>query len=144
MFFISENKLEDEILYPRIPINFLTLNGYEDSETKRVCFTPTIDQCLTALSCNCSDKIYYVYEPLDKDLFEKYLKTPQNSNIVRRPTLEEVPDCDITEEIWVLQPVRLVLKGKIKCIKDKDLEGMSYCYGENQIAELYKWEYIWI
>ena len=38
-YFISERKLDGEILTPRVPDNFFTKNGYEDSKTGRVQMT---------------------------------------------------------------------------------------------------------
>lgn len=62
-YFISD-KNNIKTLYPRIPDNFMTKNGYEDNITKRVCFSTSIGGCLAALSMNCENKEFYVYQLL--------------------------------------------------------------------------------
>ena len=126
LYCVSENP-NLKILNPRIPDNYMTKNGYEDSKTKRVCFAPTIDQCLMGLSQNLKGKELYVYIPDgDYNLYS--------------PTVKEVPDSDITNEIWIKEPVKVKLVSKIKVIKDKGLDGKKYKYGNHE-AELYEWDW---
>ena len=119
-------------LIPRIPDNFLTKNGYEDNKTKRVCFCTNIGKCLTALSMNCTGKEFYVYQPNKSENYK-----------VIKPTIEQVPDINITGERWICEPVDLVCIGKIKCTGDDGKEGIQYKYGNNT-AELYGWNSEWI
>lgn len=129
LYFISE-KQDLKKLEPRIPNNFFTKNGYEDSKTPRVCFSTDIGKCLSALSMNCANHEYYVYSPA-KDYK------------VITPTQKQVPDVKITDEKWIIEPVELICIGKILCIGDDGKDGMPFKYGNNT-AELYGWKWKWI
>lgn len=118
------------VLEPKVPDNFLTRNKYEDSKTPRVSFAPTINQCLMGMSENVDGNEYYVYIPYQID-YNKLVK----------PHTNQVPDCNITGEVWALQPVRVKCVGKIKAIGDAGLPGHPYTYGDDKIAHLYDWEY---
>ena len=136
LFFISKDGDYDEtIIQPRIPDNYMTQNGFEDSETPRVCFSTSIDGCLIGLGQNITNKEFYVYHPVGKYK-------------VITPTEEQVPDVKITKERWICEPVELTCIGKIKAIDEngpKD-DGIPYRYGKNKEheARLYHWGYIWI
>ena len=114
---------------PTVPNNYMTKNGYEDGVTPRVCFTPSIDKCLMALSKKCTGMELYVYVPA-KD-YELYY-----------PTAKQVPDVKITSEIWIKDTVQVKCIGKIRVIGDKGLKGHKYKYG-NKTAELYDWDWEW-
>ena len=110
LYFISEKNMDNKVLKPRIPNNYFTKNGYEDNETKRVCFCSSIDKCLMALSINCKNKEFYIHIPIG------------NFNIIT-PTIQQVPDCKITGEKWILNPVNIKCIGKIKVIGDDGKPG---------------------
>ena len=131
LYFISEKNI-DNVLFPRIPDNYFTKNGYEDNVQKRVCFCKTIEKCLMALSKNCENLIFNVYEVDDVNNYEVY-----------KPNINEVPDSIITEELWILTPVKLKLIGKIKCTNSVENDGYAFNYGDNT-AKLYEWNYEWI
>lgn len=132
LYFLSRISMDDEIIKPRIPDNFMTKHGYEDNKTPRVCFAPSIDQCLMALSQKCKGFELYVHVP--EDINKKYVKYP---------TKKEVPDVDITGEVWITKPVTLQCIGKIKVIGDAGEDGIEYTYGD-KTAELYKWNWKWL
>ena len=132
MIFLSTISKDDELLTPRIPSNYFTKNGYEDNKTKRVCFAPSIDKALMALSQKCEGLELYVHEPQDGENLK-----------IKYPTIKEVPDCKITDEIWVLNDVVLKCIGKIKVLRDKGLDGYKFKYGDKE-AELYDWEWKWM
>ena len=132
LYFISEKPLKTKTLEPRIPSNFLTKHGYEDTAQPRVCFSNNVGKCLTALSSNVSGKNFYVYKPDDVKKYKVF-----------KPNEKAVPDSKITNELWVTEPVNLITVGKIKCTGDDGSEGMKYKYGNNT-AELYNWNYEWI
>lgn len=54
-YFVSDNDNLKKI-YPRVPKNFFTKNGYEDATTKRVCLSKSINGSLSALSQNLERK----------------------------------------------------------------------------------------
>lgn len=130
IYFVSETNMDGRTLTPRVPKNFLTDNGYEDSETKRICFSNSINGCLIALSQNIEGKEFYVH-------------VPENMNTLKieKPSKSQVPDVARTKEIWVLNPVRIKTFCKIKVLKAKD-KPLKYTYGDNKVAYLYDWDYI--
>lgn len=130
---LSENNMDEKILHPRIPDNFLVRGGYENGTTPRVCFSSTIDGCLRALSQNLKGKTLYVHVPVDIDKCN-----------VCKPTIKQVPDCKITNEVWVTNNVRLKCIGKIYVKQATDKAGMVYTYGDNNKAELYDWDWRWV
>lgn len=133
MYFLSELNMNGKTLNPRIPDNFMTKNGYEDNHTKRVCFAPTIDKALMGISQNMVGKQLFVHIPA---------KGINRAHIIK-PTKTQVPDADITGEIWLTEPVELKCVGKIRVDGDKGLPGHKYNYGSNT-AELYDWNWTWI
>ena len=133
LYFLSNTNMDQTILQPRIPNNYLVKNGYEDDKTKRICFAPSIDKCLMGLSRNLKGERLCVHVAVDYDNLK-----------MKKPTVKEVPDSKITGEIWILEPVELEYIGDIEVIKDKGLEGHKFKYGDNKEAELYDWEWKWI
>lgn len=132
LYFISEKQLKSNVLLPKIPNNYFTQNGYEDSKTKRVCFCKSIDKCLMALSKNCKDLVFNVYEVDDTDNYEVFA-----------PSSIDVPDSGVTEELWILTKVKVKYIGKIKSTKVIPDESYEFSYG-TKTARLYDWEYEWI
>lgn len=131
LYHLSENNLDGKILYPRIPNNYMTKNGFEENKTPRVCFCTSIDGALVGLSSNLKNKIFYIHEPISYSS----LKIKSNSSIINL-----VPDAKLTGETWVLESVKLKCIGKIKVIDAKDTP-LKYKYGNN-IGETYEWNYI--
>ncbi len=132
LYFISEKQLNSNVLLPKMPNNYFTQNGYEDSKTKRVCFCKSIDKCLMALSKNCKDLVFNVYEVDDTDNYEVFA-----------PSSIDVPDSGVTEELWILTKVKVKYIGKIKSTKVIPDESYEFSYG-TKTARLYDWEYEWI
>lgn len=129
MYFLSSISMNDELLQPRIPDNYFVRSGYEDSHTPRVCFALSIDQCLMGLSQNLEGKEFYVH-------------VPEDVCKVVHPTKKQVPDCEITGEVWVTKPVVVNCIGKIKVEKSIG-DGIEFKYGKNT-ASLYKWKWKWL
>lgn len=136
LYFISKDRLdESEIIHPRIPDNYMTQHGYEDNKTPRVCFSTSIDGCLTALGMNVSNQKFYVYHPIS------------DAKVIT-PTEEQVPDASITKERWICEPVQLHYIGAIKAIDTNGPhdDGTPYRYGKNKEfeARLYHWDWKWL
>ena len=132
LYFISEKDIKDNILYPRIPDNYFTQHNYEDNKHERICFCKTIDKCLMALSKNCTNIVFNVYEVDNINNYQVY-----------EPNINEVPDCEITKELWILTPVKIKLVGKIKCTEAVENDGYTFSYGD-KTAKLYEWKYEWM
>lgn len=129
LYFLSSISMDDEVLQPRIPDNYFTRSGYEDSRTPRVCFAPSIDQCLMGLSENLEGKEFYAH-------------IPEDVHKLTHPTKKQVPDCEITGEVWITKPVVVQCVGKIKVEKSIG-DGIDFTYGNNT-ASLYKWKWKWL
>ena len=125
LYFISEKQLNSNVLLPKMPNNYFTQNGYEDSKTKRVCFCKSIDKCLMALSKNCKDLVFNVYEVDDTDNYEVFA-----------PSSIDVPDSGVTEELWILTKVKVKYIGKIKSTKVIQMKAM------NLVMELKQLDYM--
>ena len=130
LFHVSSVKLANTTLEPRIPDNFLVRNGYEDNTTERISVCKSIDDCLTAMSRNLKNKDFYVYKLKNTDIKKK------------TPSVKEVPDSCITNEVWLLEPSEFELVGKIRVTGTKG-DGLSYTYGDNT-AELYRWKWSYV
>ena len=129
-FFLSKVSMNDDVLIPRIPDNFMTKNGYEDNTTPRVCFSKSIDGALAALSRNLEGEELFVHIPDEK-------------HQIYNPTIKEVPDKDITDEVWIKEKVNVKMIGKIKILKAKP-KGKDYIYGDNEKATIYFWDWKWL
>ena len=132
LYFISPNNMDGKTLSPRVPNTFLIKNGYEDGETPRVCFAKSIDGALMALSQNLKGKELYVHQPVDPDF-----------NSIVEPSIEQVPDVELTTEVWYTDDIEVKMVGKILVEKDDGLPGHKYTYGDNE-AELYGWNWRWL
>ena len=130
IYFLSESNMDEKTLLPRIPSNYMTKNGYEESKTPRVCFSTSIDGSLMGLSQNLKGK-------------ELYVHIPESEVNIYKPSIKQVPDCKLTGEVWVKNKVTIRCIGKIKVIKDKGLPGHRYMYGDGKSAELYDWDWKW-
>ena len=147
LYFVSELNMNDELLVPRIPDNYMTRNSFEDNVTPRVCFSATIDGALMDLSQNIKGKKFYVHVPEDG----------QRLTIIK-PAVASVPDQLITHEHWVMENVNLRCIGQIEITGDGDNEYeytyKKYKYNKTYTTEipgakeykekLYDWKWRWI
>ena len=130
LYFVSGSNRNNTTLVPRIPDNYMTKHGYEDSTTPRVCFSESIDGCLMGLSKNLDGEELYVHIPIGE---YKVIK----------PTTKQVPDVNLTKERWICELVKIQCIGKI-LVKDNGKPGMKYKYGNGKEAELFSWDWKWI
>lgn len=77
LYHLSSNNMNGKTIFPRVPENFFTKNGYEDSKTKRVCFSTSIDGCLRGMSQNLTNKKFYVHIPDPSYKFNIYILQQQ-------------------------------------------------------------------
>ena len=129
LYHISTTNLDGAVLNPRIPSNYFTNNGFEDSKTRRVCFSTSVDGALSGLSQNIEGQEFYVHVPACKQKI--YI-----------PNTNQVPDVKITNEVWVSTPTRIRCVGKIKVGKAIG-DDIMFKYGDN-IAYNVRWNWRWI
>lgn len=135
LYFVSDQKLDGETITPRIPDNYFTQNNYEENQTPRISMCPTINGCLIGLSKNVKDQILHVYV-VDTNYSKPDIKIISN---------KEVPDQSLTEEVWILNSIKLKYIQSIKIVDI--LEMHTYTYGDNKVANTYSWKwelfYLW-
>lgn len=132
LYFLSDKNKNNQVLIPRIPDNFFTRNGYEDSTTPRVCFAPTIEKALMGLGRAVDDEEFYVHTPMSTCID------------LQHPSKEQVPDVQQTGEVWSLKPVRIKCIGRIKVTGYKGQKGHRFEYGDGKTAETFGWKYEWV
>ena len=121
---------------------------FEDVETPRVCFSPSIEGCLNAIIVNIgrwktADKLrdWYVYIP-EKPLKEYKYRT--NKQLVDE---KKVYDANITKEIWIEEPVRLKQYGiiRIDSVTDKSRKkAVPTTLGEAKKRNVYDFKWHWL
>lgn len=136
-FHISDNdKLDEKELKPRVPSWIKNVkdpkkmmektNRWENIDTPRVCFSPSIEGCLNA--------IMNIHKIMDKDFGSKQLyvfipekpfneyKHKTNKDIIKDG---DVFDAKTTGEVWIMEPVKLKFYGTIQVDQVRD-NGKSY------------------
>lgn len=157
-----DDNLDDEVLKPRIPswiTNEVKKNpdflkeleklkdssstsgtGYEEYMTPRVCFSNSIEGCLNAI-INEKDRMHlhnetlYVYIP-EKPISE--YKTKTNKQILKDG---DVFDANATNEMWILEPVKLKYVGSI--VVDKITGEHIKKFANNKNKTNIKYDYKW-
>lgn len=153
VFHISkEGHLDGRVFKPRVP-EYLdkydpTQPNFEDVESPRTCFSPSIEGCLNAILVNIgrwktADKLgdWYVYIP------EKPLKEYQHKTTKELIKEKKVYDANITDEVWITEPVRLKQYGIIhvdqvnNVVKKKTVPMLNGKSGERNKYNI-KWHWL--
>lgn len=116
LYFVSEDGKLNK-LKPRIPNNALTNNDIENNNIPRICFAPSIQQCLQGINAESSSE-YYVYVPKGNLFKHKIYKC----------TPKEVPDSNLTDEYWCLDDIEIEVLYKIKT--GKIIPSKSFKYAD--------------
>jgi ribosomal protein S18 acetylase RimI-like enzyme len=147
-----EGHLDGQIFKPRVP-DYLdkydpSKTEFEDVETPRVCFSPSIEGCLNAIIVNIgrwktANKLrdWYVYIP-EKPLSEYKYRT--NKQLVDE---KKVYDANLTKEIWIEEPVRLKQYGiiRIDSVTDKSRKkAVPTTLGEAKKRNVYDFKWHWL
>ena len=115
-----------EVLTPRVPESLVAM--WEDNKIKRVCFSDSIEGCLSALQMPGK---YYVYTPRDVI----------HEDFIHYPTVDEVRDAKFTHEVWVLTEV------PVKCIgiiETPDIYVKERCDSGRGIVNIFHYDYEWL
>ena len=85
---------------PRVPDSRVKWQGkeYEDSKTPRICVAPTVLQCLKAMP-KAGEIIRWMRAVGLKPIVHAYYLESDNVQVC---TMDDVPDADITGEMWIL------------------------------------------
>lgn len=153
VFHISpEGHLDGQIFKPRVP-EYLdkydpSKTEFEDVETPRVCFSPSIEGCLNAILVNIgrwktANKLrdWYVYIP-EKPLKEYKYRT--NKQLIDE---KKVYDANLTREIWIEEPVRLKQYGIIRIDSVVDVnrkKAVPTTLGESKKRNVYNFKWHWL
>jgi len=142
MYHLSSKKLET--LKPQNPNNYLTSINKEYNGVKRISIAPSIDKCLIGFS-----------DPFlgDKGLELYVYEINTNDCKIKKPTKKEVPDKELSDELWVLTEIKANCIGKIKILpnlQNKHEIGPKYfnnkisCWsGKNEYVS-WTWKYDWL
>lgn len=114
--------------------------GFEEYKTPRVCFSNSIVGCLNAIindigRLKLPGKTLYVYTP-EKPISEYKHKT--NKQILKDG---DIFDANITNEMWILEPVKLKYVGSI--VVDKVVRESVKKYANNKNNSIIKYDYKW-
>lgn len=123
--------LDGEILYPKVPQNFLTQNKHSDWKTQRILLYPSVNGALRALSPQkLGGTKMYVYKAADL----------RKDSLVE-PDITMVPNVFLTLEVWSLRPVRVRYVAEIEI--DKPIEpGFSYHHGpRSTVSKVSDWKW---
>ncbi len=129
LFHVNKENLSNKVLTPRIPKNSWFIdNGYEDNKTPRICVAKSIDNCLTAIGDDIKDMILNVYA----------LEKVEEELIIKKPSKEEVPDVEVTDELWILNKARCKFLFRIKV--GNVIKELNYIL-DGKLYTAWKWNY---
>lgn len=80
---------------PRVPRNYYTKVGWENGSVGRVCFAPSISNCLSAIPVTTGELLYV------------YVAVSPNPAKIYKPSKKEVIDAEYTNEIWYLGTINV-------------------------------------
>lgn len=121
---ILNSSLEKEFI-PRIPDSIMIGENFRN---KRICTSPSINGCLTAIGAY-RGAIFYVYEP--KNIEEVYI---YNDDLDKH-----VPDAAITDELWVRNASITFVRTKIIKVINSDVIDKKWAYRKSK-AEKYEYK----
>lgn len=114
--------------------------GFEEYKTPRVCFSNSIEGCLNAIindtgRLKLAGKTLYVYTP-EKPISS--YKCKSNKQIIKDG---DIFDANITNEMWILEPVQLKYVGSI--VVDKVNGEHIRKFANNKKKTIIKYDYKW-
>lgn len=123
LYHISESNLDNKVLIPTKPDNYMTRNGIQENTMMYVSFNQFIDKALLEMSStNLNGKTFFVHEPIN------YPKSITN------PT-ELIPTLEQSNELWVTNPVKVRTIGKLKFMDSSQWEWIDTPLGETYLSE---------
>lgn len=114
LYFVTQSERfgTSMMLSPRIPKS-IDFENDEDNTIARICVCENIVNCIKAILPNIFQGSYINIYSCDVDKEEVY-----------KPTIRQVPDVDLTHELWLLKNTRFVLEKKIWFAQEKTLQNI--------------------
>lgn len=130
LFLVSlQDNLDKDIIQPKIPQTLLVQQKHSDYKTKRICFYPSIDSAITALSNTLKGVTLFVYQPVGL-----------HTDSLIKPDITSLPTAPLTGEYWYLAPIQLKKVATVRIIKP--LKPLEYSHGPRGTKDyLYKWDW---
>ena len=146
-----DSYLDGQVFKPRVP-EYLDRydpedKNFENDTTPRVCFSPSIEGCLNGIQVNLprvnvmSKTKFYVYIP--EKPFKEY-KHKTNKELIRD---KDIFDASVTQEVWILEPVRMKLYGVIEIdsvYNVKRKQNVPTASGKKSTRPYYKYKWHWV
>ena len=148
-----DSYLDGQVFKPRVP-EYLDRydpedKNFENDTTPRVCFSPSIEGCLNGIQVNlprvnvmpAKSTRFYVYTP-EKPFHEYKHKT--NKELIRD---KDIFDASVTQEVWILEPVRMKLYGVIEIdsvTNVKRKQNVPTASGKKSDRPYYKYKWHWL
>ena len=148
-----ESYLDGQVFKPRVP-EYLDRydpedKNFENDTTPRVCFSPSIEGCLNGIMVNmprvnvmpAKATRFYVYTT-EKPFHEYKHKT--NKELIRD---KDIFDASVTDEVWILEPVRMKLYGVIEIdsvYNVKRKQNVPTVSGKKSTRPYYKYKWHWL
>lgn len=127
LYFLStDDNMDKSIIKPRIPETLY--KRFEDYWTPRICFSDSIDGCLSSI-CPSDSTELYVYQPYKEALL---------NSTIWKPTIHMVKDARFNHEYWILNELQLRKVGKI--IANKVVEKIHKNSGRGRVT-IFKYSY---
>ena len=146
-----DSYLDGQVFKPRVP-EYLDRydpedKNFENDTTPRVCFSPSIEGCLNGIMVNMK-RMY----PIPKDKLCVYIpekpfheyKHKTNKELIRD---KDVFDASVTQEVWILEPVRMKLYGVIEIdsvYNVKRKQNVPTASGKKSDRPYYKYKWHWL
>ena len=116
--------------------------GFEEYKTPRVCFSNSIEGCLNAIindtgRLKLAGKTLYVYTP-EKPISS--YKCKSNKQIIKDG---DIFDANITNEMWILEPVQLKYVGSIVVDKVNGEHVRKFANNKKKIIVKYDYKWHW-
>lgn len=138
LFHVSETCHDGETFIPR-PMDPARVMEGENWRAKRICVSGSIDGAVSAILASAPRFIglkLYVHMPEDLDILFKRHK-------VYKPTLAQVPDCEVTDEYWLKDSVQMRCIGQIEILGiDPDIDLNYIWFGSKTPMDRFKWRWI--
>lgn len=99
-------------LYPRVPDSRTCI---EDDVTRRICVAPTVEQCFTGIGllgrfrrCLAANEDAFSYVTTRPEVYPIIILTYSPDEEYYIPSVDEVPDVELTHERWLRYPAEPV------------------------------------